>query len=1169
MKKMLKFTVLVCLAVFAGVLAFSSCRTGSLTETPDISCIHTEVTDRAIAPTCTEAGLTEGKHCSKCNTVLVAQTSVAPLGHTVTTANPIAPTCTESGLTEGKYCTVCSNIIKKQEILPPMHTAEIDAGVLPTCTESGLSDGQHCSVCHEVITAQTVLPAKGHLYGDWIIIDQPTETENGTKRRVCKNCDDFETDIVAALSHDHNNWDVITLAAVAPTCTSTGLTEGKKCAGCGETYLAQNTIPANGHDYKNAVTPPTCSEKGYTTHTCHCGDSYVDSYVSAPGHSTVVDKAVMPTCYSTGLTEGSHCSRCDEVLVVQQTVELLDHSYVLKEVAGVSGVYAYFCERCFVEKNITVITYEDYGAVGDGVTDDYEAIRKAHNAANYYNLPVEGKADATYYIGVIPETITVKTDTDWNGATFIFDDYQIAYDSALRKVNVFTVASDTKAKSVSVPSNLALNGLSKGQTNIGFAPGEACMLLIVNSGEKINKRYGVNSNSGDNKQEIILVDEHGNVDTSTPIQYDYSAITAITKYSIKDKGISVGNAKIITRVPDPKTQNPDFDNSNGAFYSRGISVQRSNTRIYGIEHSIVGEDMTVEIDRNGDGVIDKWGADKSYGVTYDGFFNFRYCYGVTFEDSTVQGHQAYSFWQGDSRNEVGNYDIYARYCVDIAFKNLTQYENKETGEVITNRFMYHGIMGSVYCRNFLIEGCYLDRFDSHAGLYNATITDSTLGFGILVIGAGTLHIEDTTRVSGNAFITLRTDYNCIFDGDVVIKDCRMHSEVTSIISGRWIEFYNGLPNQITKSVTIDGLIADTNKICIFNVSGATVAALTNSTNPLYIPDYVKVYGITRPDGTDVGVDVSKYNDAFTTVEVDIHLHSWSEGEILKEASANTCQTGVIKYVCTDPQCDATREGIIRSDKIHTSLQSSISGDGNIVYACPDCGCSYTPNSSYVMNGKNHNAMEGVSNSGNYTTVSGTENPIINENGEYELLKKSTGDAKQFQLWLPSKTYTLDDLSDDNDAIGFLSFKMNAYVDNGVSFKLVDIKSNEGSDRWKANGCIVDDFFKISSPTVTSGKTYVSVTGWDGLILKTVDITDKADKFTGWIDVKILIVLENDTVILHYYIDDEYVGAKSRTLTTKTDSISGVYISGKTATENSGLILADVAFGCSFGKRDSD
>ena len=39
------------------------------------------------------------------------------------------------------------------------------------------------------------------------------------------------------------------------------------------------------HNYIPVVTDPTCTEQGYTTHTCHCGDSYVDTYVNAVGHA--------------------------------------------------------------------------------------------------------------------------------------------------------------------------------------------------------------------------------------------------------------------------------------------------------------------------------------------------------------------------------------------------------------------------------------------------------------------------------------------------------------------------------------------------------------------------------------------------------------------------------------------------------------------------------------------------------------------------------------------------------------------------------------------------------------------------------------------------------------------------------------------------------------------
>ena len=208
---------------------------------------HTPVTDKGVTPTCTQSGLTEGKHCSVCNEVIQKQKKLAPKKHHAVTDKAVEATCSKEGLTEGKHCSVCNQVLVEQKkVRKKRHVLQKKKGTPATCTEYGWTDRIFCTVCNTVTQRRVRIAPLGHK----IVTDKAVEatcTESGlTEGKHCSVCKKVITRQKEIPAKGHK---IVTDPAVEATCTQSGLTEGTHCSDCNEVIQKQETIAALGHEY--------------------------------------------------------------------------------------------------------------------------------------------------------------------------------------------------------------------------------------------------------------------------------------------------------------------------------------------------------------------------------------------------------------------------------------------------------------------------------------------------------------------------------------------------------------------------------------------------------------------------------------------------------------------------------------------------------------------------------------------------------------------------------------------------------------------------------------------------------------------------------------------------------------------------------------------------------
>ncbi len=309
-----------------------------------------------VAPTCTSSGYIKYT-CTACG--LYYNETVKKLGHKYETV-VTEPTCTEQGCTS-QICTLCGDTIVDNYVDATGHSCEWVIITEPLCTKKGLRSG-NCSVCGEVTET---IPSLGHDYSELQYDYEPTCTKDGRKSKECSRCG-IKTGsvIVPALGHSYSEWEHVDDAK----CGEYGRFE-RVCSTCNQVNVMSAPVE---HKYESTVTAPTCIEKGYTTYTCKCGESYVDDYVEVDtnNHNHTSEITIPATHTATGI-ETFTCV-CGDTYT-EEIAKITEHTYkavVTAPTCTEQGYTTYTCEcgDSHIDDYVTATGHTDIH--NDGICDN-------------------------------------------------------------------------------------------------------------------------------------------------------------------------------------------------------------------------------------------------------------------------------------------------------------------------------------------------------------------------------------------------------------------------------------------------------------------------------------------------------------------------------------------------------------------------------------------------------------------------------------------------------------------------------------------------------------------------------------------------------------------------------------------------------------------------------
>ena len=479
------------------------------------------------------------------------------------------------------------------------------------------------------------------------------------------------------------------------------------------------------------------------------------------------------------------------------------------------------------------ITYDLFGAKGDGNSNDYKAIKAAHDYANdlyvktgimrtVYSCSSSNCSAKRYNLGSSQGNgpISVVTNVDWRKANFVVDDFVDTNSDGVNEVSVtdslFAVISPLSVFSEGslnylsfdssfltelsnndvINSNITnlsvlIDALYNGRVNKSdfynsninlinkyFNSSQRWALEITNS-NKMFIRKGVNENQGSDQSEIIIIDSKTG-DVLTEINWNYDDITRIRIWPISDNKISVGNGSFTTHTFNEVYYSDSDGNAvKNSYVQRNIYVSFSgNVELHDINHYL---------NENTHAYTNKY-QNVSNGNYYYGFVRLYNSAYVEMNDIYLVPHTPARIVSNNiiGSGSNGTYDLIIDNSVNVFIDNMNYSCNiyNTDGTTLNWNTCYKnniineekwGIMGSNSTKNLFITNSKLNRIDAHRGTRNLHVADTTIGVGnglksMTLIGNGYFYGENLKIDSANHLLDLRSDYGATWDGTIVLNN---------------------------------------------------------------------------------------------------------------------------------------------------------------------------------------------------------------------------------------------------------------------------------------------------------------------------------------------------------------------------------------------------------------